>query len=607
MSERNFTKFLGDIERNSTGHIIGAKATFINWFSEANLTTVSEDSARENLGLDDNVDDETLRFEAELRTILENDCDLPKGLNAYGNVHRSFGDVSTQTIYKDVGKMIIGFIALFIYVQVMMGRFNQVEQRGFLGSTAIFNVFMAIISSWGFCFVIGLEFGPMHTLIGCILVGLGVDNSFVIVQEFENYQSVYKEKSIKISLEKRIAKGLSQAGVAITVTSMTDVMVFAIGGTTVLPSLASYSLFAAMGILFTYFYQITFFVACLALDTKRIDEKRDGLLWCKKYSADWKPNGCSQRNYLQNMFGSLGSALQSRPVKVMVLMSTIAYTAFGIYGNIQIQISFDFLKFLPEDSSLYQWHQHNHQYFPEEGYRGQIYFAETDLKMQLMHYRNLSKAVEKSMDKYLVEFDSWYIGFEKYLLEYFVDSDKELFSMSEEFFREKLARYLYSPSGGKFRHLFEFDGDIRCGQPAPRVLMNSMMFQHKNVIATSDKIEAMTWLKNVIAHENFTGKAFAMAPSYSRWEIDEVIGWELHRNLLLAIVCVLIATFVLIADIRSCFLVFLFVILNLINVVGFMHFWGLTIDIVAATNVIISVGLCVDFSAHIAHSFLHQK
>ena len=191
LSERNFTKFLGEIERNSTGHIIGAKATYINWFSEANVT--AKDSARESLGLDDNVDDETLRFELELRTILENDCDLPKGLNAYGNVHRSFGDVSTQTIYKDVGKMVIGFTLLYMYVQIMMGRLNQVEQRGILGSTAILNVLLAILSAFGLCFFMGLEFGPMHTLIGCILVGLGVDNSFVIVQEFENYQSIYKE------------------------------------------------------------------------------------------------------------------------------------------------------------------------------------------------------------------------------------------------------------------------------------------------------------------------------------------------------------------------------------------------------------------------------
>ena len=35
-----------------------------------------------------------------------------------------------------------------------------------------------------------------------------------------------------------------------------------------------------------------------------------------------------------------------------------------------------------------------------------------------------------------------------------------------------------------------------------------------------------------------------------------------------------------------------------------MYFWNMNIDIVAGTNIIISVGLCVDYSAHMAHSFL---
>ena len=38
-----------------------------------------------------------------------------------------------------------------------------------------------------------------------------------------------------------------------------------------------------------------------------------------------------------------------------------------------------------------------------------------------------------------------------------------------------------------------------------------------------------------------------------------------------------------------------------------MYAWGLTIDLVASTNLIIAVGLCVDFSAHVAHSFMTQN
>ena len=61
--EKDFKRFLGDIERNSTGHIIGAKATYINWFSEANLTAAFQqkqsDPSRQGMGLDENVSDKS--------------------------------------------------------------------------------------------------------------------------------------------------------------------------------------------------------------------------------------------------------------------------------------------------------------------------------------------------------------------------------------------------------------------------------------------------------------------------------------------------------------------------------------------------------------------
>ena len=49
------------------------------------------------------------------------------------------------------------------------------------------------------------------------------------------------------------------------------------------------------------------------------------------------------------------------------------------------------------------------------------------------------------------------------------------------------------------------------------------------------------------------------------------------------------------------------VIMTVVNVLGFMHFWGLTIDVVSSIVVIISVGLCVDYSAHIASTFLNVR
>ena len=81
---------------------------------------------------------------------------------------------------------------------------------------ALGNAQLGIISCFGFCSLIGLPYGPMHTLIMCLMVGLGVDNAFVIVQEFNNAEKSDKERGVRRSLEERIGRGLRQAGVGIT-------------------------------------------------------------------------------------------------------------------------------------------------------------------------------------------------------------------------------------------------------------------------------------------------------------------------------------------------------------------------------------------------------
>jgi hypothetical protein len=57
LHDRNFQTFLGDIQRNSTGHIIGAKATYIHWFSQANVSASNslDDNQRKSYELDVNV------------------------------------------------------------------------------------------------------------------------------------------------------------------------------------------------------------------------------------------------------------------------------------------------------------------------------------------------------------------------------------------------------------------------------------------------------------------------------------------------------------------------------------------------------------------------
>jgi hypothetical protein len=53
---------------------------------------------------------------------------------------------------------------------------------------------------------------------------------------------------------------------------------------------------------------------------------------------------------------------------------------------------------------------------------------------------------------------------------------------------------------------------------------------------------------------------------------------------------------------KNCFLLFH----KQADVMGFIYFWGLTIDTVSTINLLIAIGLTVDYSAHIAHTFMTE-
>ena len=71
---------------------------------------------------------------------------------------------------------------VFIYVMVMLGKLNCLEQRIYLSIAGIFGVAMGLIVSFGICAVVRLDFGPMHNVIPFLLLGIGIDDMFVIVQ-----------------------------------------------------------------------------------------------------------------------------------------------------------------------------------------------------------------------------------------------------------------------------------------------------------------------------------------------------------------------------------------------------------------------------------------
>jgi len=114
----------------------------------------------------------------------------------------------------------------------------------------------------------------------------------------------------------------------------------------------------------------------------------------------------------------------------------------------------------------------------------------------------------------------------------------------------------------------------------------------------------MRELQKVVKETTFSNSTFPIALTYINWETDAIVGIELARNMGIAILCIFFTTLMTLGSWRGSIFVMMCVLFTCIDVAGFMHWWDLTIDITSMNVLIISVGLCVDFCAHIVHGFL---
>ncbi|PIO62246.1 hypothetical protein TELCIR_16205 [Teladorsagia circumcincta] len=80
---------------------------------------------------------------------------------------------------------------------------------------------------------------------------------------------------------RRIADTLSEAAVAITITSITDMMTFGIGIFTTLPGVRMFCLYTCVQVTFTYIYQLTFFSPVLAYAAEMENSGTHSLLFRK--------------------------------------------------------------------------------------------------------------------------------------------------------------------------------------------------------------------------------------------------------------------------------------------------------------------------------------
>jgi len=104
-----------------------------------------------------------------------------------------------------------------------------------------------------------------------------------------------------------------------------------------------------------------------------------------------------------------------------------------------------------------------------------------------------------------------------------------------------------------------------------------------------------------------TDDVFPFASDFLYWEENGIIDQELIRNLIIAGGIVFMIICLMIPRPRIACIVSLGICMSIVELVGFMHWWDVTINGTSTIYALICLGLAVDYSAHIAHSFKEAK
>lgn len=596
----DYKKFLGDIKHNENGTIVSAGSVLLTWYTKVNMTEINLNEVGNLVGTEEFVSLPLATWEKAFLEMMEILSHNLSDINVYYEAGRSFGDVSGEAMFNELDKLFMGIFLMFFYIQFALSRCNWLEVKLTLGGVGLMCVGMAYITAVSWCSGLGVSFGPVHSSLPFLLMGLGVDDMFVMKACWEQLTPEEMQKS----LPHKVGLMLKHAGVSIVITSFTDIVALLIGAITILPSLKSFCIYAAAGVFFIFCYSVTYYVAVFTLDLRRIEANRNGILFCYKHKTPVQIS--SKQSTFQIIFSEFYKKIVfTTPVKTMVIIFTIVMTGFSIDGILKLEQRFDPRWFIPDGTYYKEFLTQHELFYPNEGNMAMVFLGEMDYNKEFASLYEMSQ--ELGRKSFVKNFNPWVDSFQNYVLKNYERDLRNVSAVSDEEFKTYLSRFLFSPVGGQYQINLKFTEPIKCGSPVTNITASSMLFNFPRFEGPKEYLPVMNHVKEIVKSSHIeTGDGYRSVWSkvFANWVTDEVIGVEVERNIELALLCVMLCTVVLITNLQMCFWIFLCVLLTIVNVLGWMQRWGMTVDIVCCIGLELAIGLCVDYAAHVGHTFL---
>ncbi|KAL3318173.1 NPC intracellular cholesterol transporter 1 [Cichlidogyrus casuarinus] len=320
----------------------GYSGDFFNASTAIVMTFLVNDSVSTDSLLVNMAKEWELAFLNEIRQWIIDNPDV----NVSYQAQRSVEDELTRQSNADVFTVIISYLVMFLYVSLCLGSYRSiytvlVDIKLTLGLGGVLIVVVAIVTSvgiWSWAKVpaslIIIEVIPF------LVLAVGVDNIFIMVQDFEldgdghkglvpkvflprfrnffgenspnrqldlnnspgqsiNYDEIEDDDEIstipigedastflrpheraRAEIIRRVCRTMARVGPSIFLSSLSETCAFFCGTISSMPAVKVFSMYAGLAIMINFLMQITVFVALLTLDARRTVARRLDICCC---------------------------------------------------------------------------------------------------------------------------------------------------------------------------------------------------------------------------------------------------------------------------------------------------------------------------------------
>lgn len=258
--------------------------------------------------------------------------------------------------------VIVSYSLMFLYIAFSLGRIRNchtffIESKITLAAGGIVIVLASVLCSVGLFGYAGVSTTMMTIeVIPFLVLAVGVDNIYILVQTYNRLDKTQYE-----SVNEGLGAALGEVGPSLLLTAATECFCFSIGSLSNMPAVKTFAYFATVAILLDFIFQITAFLALIALDEKRLRAERFDVVCC--FKSKLTTNVTGGRGVTEKMFDLFFTPLLlSKPVQLIVVVLMIVWTSFSIVVTPQIELGFDQDLSMPKDSYVAKYFQYMEKY-----------------------------------------------------------------------------------------------------------------------------------------------------------------------------------------------------------------------------------------------------